>query len=61
MQKATFVTTFPHFFLPISAYISEANHESSIQSTTSRFCVQETFQIQQSNFFIYNNAFVQVL
>jgi hypothetical protein len=61
MQKATFAITIPHFFLPKSAYISEANQESSIQSTTSRFCVHETFQIQQSNFFIYNNAFVQVL
>ncbi len=61
MQKTTFVNTIPHFSLPISAYISEVHHESSIQSTTSRFCVQETFQIQQSNFFIYNNAFVRVL
>ncbi len=61
MQKSTVVTTIPHFFLPISAYISEANHESSIQLITSRFCVHETFQIQQSNFFIYNNTFVQVL
>ncbi len=61
MQKAVFAITTPHFFLPTSAYSSEANHESSIQSITSRFCVHETFQIQQSSFFIYNNAFVQVL
>ena len=44
MQKATSVITIPHFFLPISAYISEANHESSIQSITSRFKSNETFQ-----------------
>ncbi len=50
MQKATFVTTIPHIFLPLSAYISEANQESSIQSTTSRFCVHETLLIKQSNF-----------
>ncbi len=59
MQKATFVTTIPHFFLPISAYMSEANHESSIQSITSRFCVHGTLQINQSNFLIFNPAFVQ--
>ncbi len=60
MQKATFAITFPHFFLPISAYISKANHESSIQSITSRFCVHETLQINQSNFLIFNTAFVRV-
>ncbi len=57
MQKATSAIAFPHFFLPISTYISEAHHTS----ITLRFCIHETFQIQQSNFFIYNNAFVQVL
>jgi hypothetical protein len=46
MQKATFAITILHFFLPISAYISEAHHTS----ITSRFCVHETFQINQSNF-----------
>ncbi len=59
MQKATFAIIAPHFFSRICAYISQAHHESSIQSITSRFCVHETFQINQSNFFIYNNAFVQ--
>ncbi|MFQ5713438.1 MAG: hypothetical protein ACE5GU_05360 [Candidatus Scalinduaceae bacterium] len=38
MQKATSAITFPHFFLPISAYISEANHTS----ITSRFKSNET-------------------
>ncbi len=61
MQKATFAITIPYFFLPISAYISEAHHESSIQSITSRFCVHETFQINQSNFGISNNTIVQGL
>ncbi len=61
MQKTTFAITIPHFFLPISAYISEANHESSIQSITSRFCVHGTLQINQSNFLIFNPAFVQGL
>ena len=56
MQKATFAIIIPH---SISTYISEANHESSIQSTTSRFCVHETIQINQSNFGISNNTFVQ--
>ncbi len=48
MQKATFAITVPHFFLPISAYISEAHRTSII----SRFKVHETLQINQSNFFI---------
>ncbi len=57
MQKATFAITVPHFFLPISAYISEANHTS----IKSRFCVHETLQINQSNFLVSNNTFVQGL
>ncbi len=56
MQQETFAITMPHFFLPISAYISEANHTSLI----SRFCVHGTFQINQSNFLIFNPAFVRV-
>ncbi len=60
MQKATFAITGPHFFLPISAYISEANHESSIQSITSRFNVHGTLQIKQSNFLIFNPIFMRV-
>jgi hypothetical protein len=56
MQKATFAITFPHFFLPIFAYISEANHTS----ITSRLCVHETFQIQSLNFLILHILFAQV-
>ncbi len=58
MQKATSAITFPHFFSLIFAFNSEAIHKSSI---TSRFCIHETFQIQQSNFGISNNTFVQGL
>ncbi len=54
MQKATFATTIPHFFLPISAYISEAHHESSIQSITPRSKIHGTLQINQYNFLIFN-------
>ena len=61
MQKAVFAITIPHFFLPISAYISKANHESSIQSITSCFCVYETLQINTSHFLICNNTFIQGL
>ncbi len=56
MQKTPFVITILHFFLPISAYISEANHTS----ITSRFNVHEMLQINQSNFLISNPAFVRV-
>ncbi len=60
MQKVTFAITIPHFFSPITAYISEVHHESSIQSIKSRFCVHETLQINQSNFLIFSPAFVRV-
>ena len=46
MQKASFAITIPHFFLPISAYISQANYIL----ITSRFSVFKTLQINQSNF-----------
>ncbi len=55
MQKGTFAITVSHFFLPISAYISEAKHTS----ITSRFKVHETLQINQSNFLDFNPAFVR--
>ncbi len=61
MQKATFAITIPHFFSPISVFNSEANLKSSIQSITSRFNVHGTLQINQSNFGISNNTFVQGL
>ncbi len=56
MQKATSDITILHFFLPISAYISEAHHTS----LTSRFNVHGTLQIDQSNFLIFNPVFVRV-
>ncbi len=59
MQDATSAIAIPHFFLPISVYISEANHTSSIQSLILRFKVHETLQINQSNLLIFNPAFVR--
>ncbi len=56
MRKATSDITILHFFLPISAYISEAHHTS----ITSRFCVHGTLQINQSNFLTFNPTFVRV-
>ncbi len=60
MQKATFAITSSNLFSPISEYISEAHHESSIQSITPRFCVHGTLQINQSNLLNFNPAFVRV-
>ncbi len=51
MQKATSDITILHFFLPISAYISEANHTS----ITPRSKVHGTLQINQSNFLNFEN------
>jgi hypothetical protein len=70
MQKATFAITilhiasclylqFLHFMLSLHS-LHRPNHESSIQSITSRFYVHETLQINQSNFLIFNPAFVRV-
>ena len=59
MQDATSDITILHFFLPISTYISQANHTSTT-SRVSHFNVLETFQLNQSNFLISNNTFVQV-
>ncbi len=59
MQKATFAIIIPHFFLPISTYISQANH-TSITSHILRFKGHETLQLNQSNFLILNPAFVRV-
>ncbi len=55
MQKATFITSIPHFFSRL--FLQKANHTSFI----SRFKIHETLQIVQSNFLIFNTAFVQVL
>ncbi len=61
MQKATFAITFPHTISHLYLLsLQRPNHESSIQSITSRFCVHETLQINQSNFLIFNTAFVRV-
>ncbi len=54
MQKAVFAITIPHFFLPKSAYISEADHESSIQLITPRSKVHGTIRITPSNLLIFN-------
>ncbi len=59
MQKATFAITIPH--ITSRLYLQKANQTSSIQSLISRFCVHETLQIDQSNFLISNNTFVQGL
>ncbi len=59
MQKATLITSVPHIISRL--YLQKANHTSSIQSLISRFCVHETLQINQSNFLIFNPAFVQGL
>ncbi len=65
MQKATLTTSIPHIvsrlYLQSLHFLQRPNHKSSIQSLTLRFCVHETFQINQSNFGISNNAFVQGL
>ncbi len=65
MQKATFAITIPHIvsrlYLQSLHSLQRPNHKSSIQSITSRFCVHGTLQINQSNFLISNNTFVQVL
>ncbi len=61
MQKATFAITISHFFshayLRSLHYLQRPNHTS----ITLRFCVLGTFQINQSNFGISNNTFVQGL
>ncbi len=62
MQKAAFIITIPHLFSHIYPHsLQRHNHTSSIQSLTSRFRVHETLQINQSNFGISNNTFVQGL
>ncbi len=73
MQKATFAITILHIasclylqslhflqFLHSMLSLQRHNHTSSIQSITSRFCVHGTLQINQSNFLIFNPAFVRV-
>ncbi len=55
MRKTTFTITATHLFSTISAFGAESNSHI----TTMRFNVQETLRINQSNFLIFNNTFVQ--
>ena len=55
MGKTTFAITSTHLFSPISVLSKESN----LYITTLRFNVQETLQINKSNFLISNSAFVQ--
>ena len=55
MRNTNNTVSKPHLFSPISALIAESN------SYIVRFNVHETFQINQSNSLISNNAFVQFL
>jgi hypothetical protein len=57
MQKATFAITVPHI---ISRLYLRSLRKPNHTSTTSRFCVHETFQLNQSNLFLSNPAFVRV-
>ena len=57
MRKTTFASAIPHLFSPISALSAESNSHI----ITPRFKVHETLQINQSNFGISNNTFVQGL
>ncbi len=54
MQDATSAINILHFFSPIFAFNSGANHKSSIQSRTLRFKVHETLQINPWNFLTTN-------
>lgn len=55
MQKAVLANTIPHFF----SHISACSAESRSYVIKLRYKFQETPQINQSNFLIFNNAFVQ--
>jgi hypothetical protein len=56
MRKTTFTITVPHLFSPISALIEE----SKPYIITLRLKFRETFQINQSNYLISNNTFINV-
>ncbi len=58
MQKATFAVTIPHIASRLYLLSLQRHNHTSI---TSRFCVHETLQINQSNILIFNNTFVQGL
>jgi hypothetical protein len=57
MQKATIAVTVPHLFSPLSALSAE----SKSYIITLRFNIHGTLQINQSNFLIFNNTFIQDL
>ena len=57
MKNISFNTTVPHLLSPVSAF----NAENKPYINTLRFNFLETFQINQSNYLISNNAFVQIL
>ncbi len=56
MRNTSFDITVPHLFSPISALSKESNSHI----TTIRFKFHGTLQINQSNFLIFNPAFVRV-
>ncbi len=55
MRNTSFNITGPHLFSPKSAFSAE----SKSYIITSRFNVYEAFQINQSDFLIFNLAFVR--
>ncbi len=65
MQKATSAITFPyivsHLYLQFLHSMQKLNHKSSFQSITPRSKIHGTLQINQSNFLISNNTFIQGL
>lgn len=57
MRKTHFTITIQHLFSPKSALSAE----SKLHITTLRFNVQETLQINPSNFLISNNTFLRFI
>jgi len=55
MRNTSFTVSIPHLFSPISAQSAE----SQPYIITLRFTVQETIQINQSNFIISINTFIK--
>jgi hypothetical protein len=54
MRNTSLAVSTPHLFSPISAQSAES------KSYIVRFNVHETFQINQSDFLIFNPVFVRV-
>ncbi len=61
MQKATFAITIPHFISLLYLHSLQKANQTSITSHILRFKGHETLQINQSNFLISNNTFIQGL